>query len=46
MGDETEEMLKALGWVYVRRKGPRGSWFERTHHGQQAEQPGQRIAAE
>jgi hypothetical protein len=46
MGDETEEMLKALGWVYVRRKGPRGSWFDRTDHRQQADQPGERIAAE
>jgi hypothetical protein len=46
MGDETEEMLKALGWAYVRRKGPGGSWFQRTDPGHRAEQPGERIAAE
>jgi hypothetical protein len=46
MGEDTEQMLKALGWTYVRRKGPAGSWFQRTEQGQRAAQPGERIAAE
>jgi hypothetical protein len=46
MSDETEEMLKALGWAYVRRRGPGGSGFKRIDQGQRAEQPGERIAAE
>jgi hypothetical protein len=46
MGEETEQMLKALGWAYVSRKGRAGSTFERTDRGQRAAQPGERIAGE
>jgi hypothetical protein len=50
MGEETEQMLKALGWAYVPQRGRGGSWFEKTDQGQPAgqpaEQPGRAIAAE
>jgi hypothetical protein len=47
MAGDTREMLKALGWTYVSRKGRGGSWFERTgaqEHG--GDRPGEAVAAE
>jgi hypothetical protein len=42
----THQMLKALGWAYVSRRGPHGSWFERIGQGQPAGPSAQDIAAE
>jgi hypothetical protein len=45
--DETVEMLKALGWAYVSRRGRGGSSFERIEtQGDRAGQPGDALAAE
>ena len=30
MRGDTEQMLRALGWAYVRGKGRSGSWFRRV----------------
>jgi hypothetical protein len=47
MTDETAEMLKALGWAYVPRRGRGGSSFERIETQEhRAGQPGEAMAAE
>jgi hypothetical protein len=46
ISDETEKMLRALGWAYVSRRGRGGGWFEKTDQGHRANQPGEGIAAE
>jgi hypothetical protein len=45
MTEDTKEMLRALGWTCVPKRGKGGSWFERVET-RGADQPEEALAAE